>query len=47
VSLLVSFASLLLFDVLSFSDPAEVLVRLTVVLAIPTAIGGAAGRLVI
>lgn len=47
VSLLVALVSLLLFDAISFDDPLHAIIRRVVVLAVPTAIGGAAGRLVI
>lgn len=47
VSLLVAFAALYLFDRITLDDPLLSIVGQTVVLALPTTVGGAAGRLVI
>lgn len=47
LSLLVAFGLLQLFGRISMDDPLHEIVRQTVVLAIPAAIGGAGGRLVI
>ncbi len=47
VSLLISFGAILLFGHATLSDPLGLLLMETVVLGMPTAIGGAAGRLVI
>ncbi len=47
VAILVSTASLLLFDNLAISDPWPVSLSRVVVLALPAAIGGAAGRVVV
>jgi len=47
ISLLISFGAILLFGHATLSDPLGMLLMETVVLGMPTAIGGAAGRLVI
>lgn len=47
VSLLVAFGLLLLFERIALDDPLTLIIRQTVVLALPAAIGGAAGRLVV
>ena len=47
LSLLVAFGLLLLFQRISMHDPLHEIVRNTVVLALPAAIGGAGGRLVV
>ncbi|HXI19323.1 MAG TPA: DUF2391 family protein, partial [Chloroflexota bacterium] len=47
ISLLISFGAILLFGHATLSDPLGMLLMQTVVLGMPTAIGGAAGRLVI
>lgn len=47
VSLLVAFGSLYLFGRLALGDPPLSIIQQTVVLGVPTTVGGAAGRLVI
>jgi putative integral membrane protein (TIGR02587 family) len=47
VSLVVALLSLYVFDQIGAGDSAETIVSQTLVLALPTAVGGAAGRLVI
>lgn len=47
VSLLVAFASLYLFGQVSLGDPPLSIIEQSIVLAVPTTVGGAAGRLVI
>lgn len=47
VSLLVAFVALYLFDRIETGDPLRFIVEQTLVLAVPTTVGGAAGRLVI
>lgn len=47
LSLIVSFLTLYLFKQISLGDPLLHMVELTLVLALPTTVGGAAGRLVI
>lgn len=47
VSLIVAFSVLYLFDQITLHEPAMSIVEQTLVLAVPTTIGGAAGRLVV
>ena len=47
ISLLVALLELYLFDQIGFSTPLQWVVVQTIVLGLPTAVGGAAGRLVI
>jgi putative integral membrane protein (TIGR02587 family) len=47
VSLVVAFGLLYLFDQVTLGEPAMSIVEQTLVLAVPTTIGGAAGRLVV
>lgn len=47
VSLLVAFGSLYLFGLVDFGDPPLSIIQQTIVLGVPTTVGGAAGRLVI
>lgn len=47
VSLVVAAGFLLLFERITFDDPPAEIIRQTVVLALPAAIGGAGGRLVV
>lgn len=47
VSLIVSLVVLWLFDQIQAGEPARAIIERTIVLAVPTTVGGAAGRLVI
>lgn len=47
ISLIVAFAALYLFGQISFSDPPLSIAGQVIVLAVPTTVGGAAGRLVV
>jgi putative integral membrane protein (TIGR02587 family) len=47
VSLVVAFGTLVIFSQLSLGDPIGEILSLTVILGLPTALGGAAGRLLI
>lgn len=47
ISLMVAFGMLFIFERITLEDPAQEMIRQTVVLALPATIGGAGGRLVI
>jgi uncharacterized membrane protein len=47
LSLLVALAALLLFDRIEWGDPLGEIVTMVLVLGLPAAVGGAAGRLVV